>query len=334
MNIQATLSPNTVDEAMNMPDFLMNNWESDDEDDGNGDDSVLVIQEDLIKAKSIPTNLVKSPAAGENEYDFPIMVKGPAPVPTATKQLAHPEQTNQEVLHRLMRRYKKFIPKSLPPPRKRAGPLCLFINNHAPPQPSTCTVNIQATLLSDTEEEVLHMSDFLMKNWESDDEDDGDSFQVIPAYLIKAKGIPTSLVSSATGENKYDFPIIVKEPEPVPTATKQLAHPEETNQEVLDRLMQRYKKFIPQSLPPLRKRAGPLCLFINYLGTRRVFIPAPTGVGVASLAPMAAAEEEPSYYPTDPPSGYGSRGATMAPPSKRRKISLDPTLQPSENYYM
>jgi hypothetical protein len=187
-------------------------------------------------------------------------------------------------------------------------------------------MNTQATL-SDTEEEVMKMSVFF-SNWEFDDEDDGDSFQVIPEYLINAKVIPTNfLVTSPTGENEYDFPVMVKEQ--VPTGTKKkLAHPEEINQEVLYRLKQRYKKFIPQSLPPPRKRAGPLCLFINYLGTRRVFIPAHT-TGVASLAPMA---EEPSSYPTDPPSGYGSHGATMAPPSKRRKISLDPTLQPTENY--
>ena len=86
----------------------------------------------------------------------------------------------------------------------------------------------------------------------------------------------------------------------------------------LKRLTKKHKKSIP-TLAPYRRRSRPICMFVNYLGTRK---PEPT--------PM----EEPSSHPTDPPSKRQKLGFEVFPQDKKRiEPSPNPSPFPSERMF-
>jgi hypothetical protein len=53
------------------------------------------------------------------------------------------------------------------------------------------------------------------------------------------------------------------------------------------KLSKKYKKFIPGKLPPAQKRCRPVCLFVNYLGSRRPTNTNTTTTTESSLASAA-----------------------------------------------
>lgn len=71
----------------------------------------------------------------------------------------------------------------------------------------------------------------------------------------------------------------------------------------LEQLMRKYPDFVPDRLPPRsNKGTKPLCLFINYMGTRKPTLANPKPK--ASPRKVKAEVFEPSPYPTDAPMEY------------------------------
>jgi hypothetical protein len=79
--------------------------------------------------------------------------------------------------------------------------------------------------------------------------------------------------------------------------------------EVLGRLMKKHPAFIPARLPKLKKRSRPVCMFINYMGTRHPAVATPKPVPVAVKKSVAF---EPSPYPTDMPTYRPGKKQRMA----------------------
>jgi hypothetical protein len=80
--------------------------------------------------------------------------------------------------------------------------------------------------------------------------------------------------------------------------------------EYFDSFMKKYPNFIPPArLPKLKKRSRPVCMFVNYMGTRH------PAVATSKPVPMAVKTSvafEPSPYPTDMPTYRPCKKQRMA----------------------
>lgn len=124
-----------------------------------------------------------------------------------------------------------------------------------------------------------------------------------------------SIAVSATGDYDLIGPnFIPQSPRAVPSLNLT------TNDPHLKELMYRYPKFIPASLPIRKRIPRPVCLFINYMGTRTVQsnseIPLPTRRCAAS--PGNEASKTVTAYPSDAPA---FRLHASVRPKKRQKVS-------------
>jgi hypothetical protein len=82
---------------------------------------------------------------------------------------------------------------------------------------------------------------------------------------------------------------------------------------IMDRLMKKFPNFVPAALPTMpRKRSRPICMFVNYMGSRESVAAPPA----AKPVKMKAEVMEPTPYPTDVPS-YQSR------PFKKQRLPTD-----------
>jgi len=71
--------------------------------------------------------------------------------------------------------------------------------------------------------------------------------------------------------------------------------------ETLDHLLKKYPDFVPHDLPQVATmRARPLCIFINFMGTREP--PKPVKKTKAKTKKVKAKAMKPSPYPTEAPS--------------------------------
>mmetsp|Transcript_18428 Transcript_18428/g.52641 ORF Transcript_18428/g.52641 Transcript_18428/m.52641 type:complete len:103 (-) Transcript_18428:121-429(-) len=87
-------------------------------------------------------------------------------------------------------------------------------------------------------------------------------------------------------------------------------------------LKKQYAPFVPAPLPAPRRSKKPLCLFVNYLGTRGRPSP-PTTQEQRQQAKRRRIVA--SSNPTDPPSGSDAR-CTFEPSSSNKKMRLsEPT---------
>eukprot|EP00980_Cylindrotheca_fusiformis_P001460 scaffold345_cov134-Cylindrotheca_fusiformis.AAC.71 len=100
----------------------------------------------------------------------------------------------------------------------------------------------------------------------------------------------------------------------------------------LESLMNRYPKFIPADLTMRKRRTRPVCLFVNFMGTRRK--ESKSNVPVAKLSRELLSDEKGSYsasaFPSDIPMAWFPPAAR---PQKRQRLSTkaDPNGQPESS---
>jgi hypothetical protein len=152
-----------------------------------------------------------------------------------------------------------------------------------------------SSFLDDFDCEVGSSSDVLL-SWDIDsDEDSCDSIAMI-CKMDDDSVEPVEVISVVT-PIKHETPIDFS-----------------STCEVLDRLMKKYPDFIPARLPKLKKRSRPVCMFVNYMGTRHPAVATPKPVPVAVKKSVAF---EPSPYPTEMP--------TYRPVKKQRMADVHTT---------
>lgn len=118
--------------------------------------------------------------------------------------------------------------------------------------------------------------------WESgEDDDDIDSIHMVP----KVGDLLDSIVN-----------VIPESPRVISPPNMQ-----ETGRGTLERLILKYPSFVPRSIPKIPlKRHRPLCLFINYMGSRDVS--KDIKIGTPKATEVDSKIVDPSPYPTDAPS--------------------------------
>lgn len=93
---------------------------------------------------------------------------------------------------------------------------------------------------------------------------------------------------------------------------------------ILDQLVKKYPKFIPLDLPVSpRKRSRPICMFVNYMGTRQPL--AATPKPFSQPIEQKARVPEPTSYPTDAPLSY-----TRSLKKRRILPKMIPTMIPTD----
>jgi hypothetical protein len=103
-----------------------------------------------------------------------------------------------------------------------------------------------------------------------------------------------------------------------------------TKDPLLQSLMRRYQKFVPASLPIRKRMSRPVCLFVNFMGTRTEN--SNSEVPLAKKPCQITAEKDGSNsvsaYPSDIPAG---RRPASVRPQKRQKVSRKKDSNPKRN---